>query len=123
MYVCLCLRQEGEKYFSSVRKKPPGWESSNWTADPILPHTAGMRSHASPFPALSFRVDSKVLSGFYILSSYNVCILVSSFHRAVASLNTPFIPADPSVPTMEKIKANPIFDYQLYFQEPVSSGS
>ncbi|GAB5570333.1 bifunctional epoxide hydrolase 2 isoform X2 [Prionailurus iriomotensis] len=37
---------------------------------------------------------------------------------AVASLNTPFIPADPSVPTMEKIKANPIFDYQLYFQEP-----
>ncbi|KAM5308201.1 bifunctional epoxide hydrolase 2 [Glossophaga mutica] len=38
--------------------------------------------------------------------------------RAVASLNTPFQPADPSVPLMEKIKANPIFDYQLYFQEP-----
>uniref|UniRef100_A0A5F9D523 ADAM metallopeptidase domain 2 n=1 Tax=Oryctolagus cuniculus TaxID=9986 RepID=A0A5F9D523_RABIT len=38
--------------------------------------------------------------------------------RAVASLNTPFIPADPNVPAMERIKANPVFDYQLYFQEP-----
>uniref|UniRef100_A0A673TVP7 Bifunctional epoxide hydrolase 2 n=1 Tax=Suricata suricatta TaxID=37032 RepID=A0A673TVP7_SURSU len=38
--------------------------------------------------------------------------------RAVASLNTPFVPADPRVPPMERIKANPVFDYQLYFQEP-----
>ncbi|XP_039073311.1 bifunctional epoxide hydrolase 2 isoform X2 [Hyaena hyaena] len=38
--------------------------------------------------------------------------------RAVASLNTPFIPADPRVPPMERIKANPVFDYQLYFQAP-----
>lgn len=37
---------------------------------------------------------------------------------AVASLNTPFLPAHPDVNPMEKIKANPIFDYQLYFQEP-----
>uniref|UniRef100_A0A8D2EAY4 Bifunctional epoxide hydrolase 2 n=1 Tax=Theropithecus gelada TaxID=9565 RepID=A0A8D2EAY4_THEGE len=38
--------------------------------------------------------------------------------RAVASLNTPFIPANPNVPPLESIKANPVFDYQLYFQEP-----
>uniref|UniRef100_A0A2K5QYN1 Bifunctional epoxide hydrolase 2 n=1 Tax=Cebus imitator TaxID=2715852 RepID=A0A2K5QYN1_CEBIM len=38
--------------------------------------------------------------------------------RAVASLNTPFIPANPNVHPMESIKANPVFDYQLYFQEP-----
>ncbi|XP_074066095.1 bifunctional epoxide hydrolase 2 isoform X1 [Macrotis lagotis] len=38
--------------------------------------------------------------------------------RAVASLNTPFLPADPAVPHIDKIKANPIFHYQLYFQEP-----
>ncbi|XP_010621757.1 bifunctional epoxide hydrolase 2 isoform X1 [Fukomys damarensis] len=38
--------------------------------------------------------------------------------RAVASLNTPFIPANPKVHPMETIKAIPVFDYQLYFQEP-----
>lgn len=38
--------------------------------------------------------------------------------RAVASLNTPFVPGNPQVPAMEFLKANPAFDYQLYFQEP-----
>ncbi|KAM9334035.1 bifunctional epoxide hydrolase 2 [Symphorus nematophorus] len=38
--------------------------------------------------------------------------------RAVASLNTPLFPVDPSVPPAEKLKAVPIFDYQLYFQKP-----
>ncbi|EPQ08028.1 Epoxide hydrolase 2 [Myotis brandtii] len=38
--------------------------------------------------------------------------------RAVASLNTPFVPANPNVSPMEILKANPIFNYQLYFQEP-----
>ncbi|XP_071335788.1 bifunctional epoxide hydrolase 2 isoform X2 [Trachinotus anak] len=38
--------------------------------------------------------------------------------RAVASLNTPLFPNDPSVPPAEKMKADPIFDYQLYFQKP-----
>ncbi|XP_056226694.1 bifunctional epoxide hydrolase 2 [Seriola aureovittata] len=38
--------------------------------------------------------------------------------RAVASLNTPLFPADPSAPPAEKVKALPIFDYQLYFQKP-----
>uniref|UniRef100_A0A8D0N443 AB hydrolase-1 domain-containing protein n=1 Tax=Sus scrofa TaxID=9823 RepID=A0A8D0N443_PIG len=37
---------------------------------------------------------------------------------AVASLNTPFMPSNPNVSPMEIIKANPVFDYQLYFQEP-----
>nr|XP_040031311.1 bifunctional epoxide hydrolase 2 isoform X3 [Gasterosteus aculeatus aculeatus] len=40
--------------------------------------------------------------------------------RAAASLNTPLFPADPSVSPAEKLKAIPIFDYQLYFQKPVS---
>ncbi|XP_044200592.1 bifunctional epoxide hydrolase 2-like [Thunnus albacares] len=38
--------------------------------------------------------------------------------RAVASLNTPLLPVDPSVHPAEMIKALPIFDYQLYFQKP-----
>ncbi|KAM3585400.1 uncharacterized protein V6R79_016897 [Siganus canaliculatus] len=38
--------------------------------------------------------------------------------RAVASLNTPLFPADPSVNPEEKVKALPIFDYQIYFQKP-----
>ncbi|XP_070814130.1 bifunctional epoxide hydrolase 2 [Chaetodon trifascialis] len=38
--------------------------------------------------------------------------------RAVASLNTPLFPANPSAPPAERLKANPIFDYQLYFQKP-----
>ncbi|KAM4601808.1 bifunctional epoxide hydrolase 2 [Polymixia lowei] len=38
--------------------------------------------------------------------------------RAVASLCTPLFPVDPSTPPVEKIKALPIFDYQIYFQNP-----
>lgn len=47
---------------------------------------------------------------------------IALFHpervRAVASLNTPFMPSNPKVSTMEIIKATPTFNYQLYFQEP-----
>lgn len=68
---------------------------------------------------LAFNWD-KVLSGSCRPSSYQIS--VSSFHRAVASLNTPYIAVNPNVPQIETIKANPIFDYQLYFQEPVSLG-
>lgn len=39
--------------------------------------------------------------------------------RAVASLNTPLFPADPSVPPGTGLKAIPIFDYQIYFEKPV----
>uniref|UniRef100_A0A8C4RRN3 Epoxide hydrolase 2, cytoplasmic n=1 Tax=Erpetoichthys calabaricus TaxID=27687 RepID=A0A8C4RRN3_ERPCA len=38
--------------------------------------------------------------------------------RAVASLNTPLFPVDPNADPMERLRALPIFDYQLYFQEP-----
>uniref|UniRef100_A0A8B9HCJ8 AB hydrolase-1 domain-containing protein n=1 Tax=Astyanax mexicanus TaxID=7994 RepID=A0A8B9HCJ8_ASTMX len=38
--------------------------------------------------------------------------------RAVASLNTPLFPVDPDTNPMERLKAMPIFDYQIYFQEP-----
>uniref|UniRef100_A0A3B5LC91 AB hydrolase-1 domain-containing protein n=1 Tax=Xiphophorus couchianus TaxID=32473 RepID=A0A3B5LC91_9TELE len=38
--------------------------------------------------------------------------------RAVASLNTPLFPPDPSKPASEKLKALPAFDYQIYFQKP-----
>ncbi len=40
--------------------------------------------------------------------------------RAVASLNTPLFPVDPKTNPMEKLMAMPIFDYQIYFQKPVS---
>ncbi|XP_038429678.1 bifunctional epoxide hydrolase 2 [Canis lupus familiaris] len=49
---------------------------------------------------------------------WNMALFYPERVRAVASLNTPFVPANPNVSTMEKIKANPVFDYQLYFQEP-----
>nr|XP_055028477.1 bifunctional epoxide hydrolase 2 isoform X1 [Misgurnus anguillicaudatus] len=38
--------------------------------------------------------------------------------RAVASLNTPLFPVDPNTNPLEKLKAIPLFDYQLYFQKP-----
>ncbi|XP_059183945.1 LOW QUALITY PROTEIN: bifunctional epoxide hydrolase 2 [Centropristis striata] len=38
--------------------------------------------------------------------------------RAVASLNTPLFRNDPSVSPAMKVKALPIFDYQIYFQKP-----
>uniref|UniRef100_A0A8C7CJ59 Epoxide hydrolase 2, cytoplasmic n=1 Tax=Oncorhynchus kisutch TaxID=8019 RepID=A0A8C7CJ59_ONCKI len=38
--------------------------------------------------------------------------------RAVASLNTPLFPVDPSKNPMDFLKTVPIFNYQLYFQEP-----
>ncbi|XP_065735445.1 bifunctional epoxide hydrolase 2 isoform X3 [Phocoena phocoena] len=49
---------------------------------------------------------------------WNMALFYPKRVRAVASLNTPFIPANPKVSPMEIIKANPAFDYQLYFQEP-----
>uniref|UniRef100_A0A8C9PR21 Bifunctional epoxide hydrolase 2 n=1 Tax=Spermophilus dauricus TaxID=99837 RepID=A0A8C9PR21_SPEDA len=49
---------------------------------------------------------------------WNMALFYPDRVRAVASVNTPFMPANPKVPLMEIIKANPVFDYQLYFQEP-----
>uniref|UniRef100_A0ACB8G8Y5 Bifunctional epoxide hydrolase 2 n=1 Tax=Sphaerodactylus townsendi TaxID=933632 RepID=A0ACB8G8Y5_9SAUR len=51
---------------------------------------------------------------------WNMALFYPERVRAVASLNTPFKPADPTVDIMELIKAIPVFDYQLYFQEQVS---
>ncbi|XP_053434362.1 bifunctional epoxide hydrolase 2 isoform X2 [Nycticebus coucang] len=49
---------------------------------------------------------------------WNMALFYPERVRAVASLNTPFLPANPNKSSMEFIKANPVFDYQLYFQEP-----
>uniref|UniRef100_A0A0E9WXR5 AB hydrolase-1 domain-containing protein n=2 Tax=Anguilla TaxID=7935 RepID=A0A0E9WXR5_ANGAN len=38
--------------------------------------------------------------------------------RAVASLNTPLFLVDPNTNPMERLKANPTFNYQIYFQTP-----
>nr|XP_060610683.1 bifunctional epoxide hydrolase 2 [Anolis sagrei ordinatus] len=38
--------------------------------------------------------------------------------KAVASLNTPYKPSNPQKDVMKQIEANPVFDYQLYFQKP-----
>ncbi|KFW03450.1 Bifunctional epoxide hydrolase 2, partial [Eurypyga helias] len=49
---------------------------------------------------------------------WNMALFYPERVRAVASLNTPYQPADPAVDIMEKMKAYPMFDYQFYFQEP-----
>uniref|UniRef100_A0A8C8B010 Epoxide hydrolase 2 n=1 Tax=Otus sunia TaxID=257818 RepID=A0A8C8B010_9STRI len=50
---------------------------------------------------------------------WNMALFYPERVRAVASLNTPYRPADPTVDIVEKMKAYPNFDYQFYFQEPV----
>ncbi|NWH75952.1 HYES hydrolase, partial [Piaya cayana] len=49
---------------------------------------------------------------------WNMALFYPERVRAVASLNTPYRPADPSVDIVEKMKSYPMFDYQFYFQEP-----
>ncbi|NXW55260.1 HYES hydrolase, partial [Eurystomus gularis] len=49
---------------------------------------------------------------------WNMALFYPERVRAVASLNTPYRPADPAVDIVEKMKAYPTFDYQFYFQEP-----
>ncbi|XP_044515552.1 bifunctional epoxide hydrolase 2-like [Gracilinanus agilis] len=51
---------------------------------------------------------------------WNMAVFYPERVRAVASLNTPFFPPDPAVPILEKLKKNPVFSYQIYFQKPVS---
>ncbi|NXJ85479.1 HYES hydrolase, partial [Trogon melanurus] len=49
---------------------------------------------------------------------WNMALFYPERVRAVASLNTPYRPADPTVDIVEKMKNYPAFDYQFYFQEP-----
>ncbi|XP_073191640.1 bifunctional epoxide hydrolase 2 isoform X3 [Lepidochelys kempii] len=49
---------------------------------------------------------------------WNMALFYPERVRAVAGLNTPYKPANPKVNVMDMIKAHPVFDYQLYFQEP-----
>uniref|UniRef100_A0A8C3JHF9 Epoxide hydrolase 2 n=1 Tax=Calidris pygmaea TaxID=425635 RepID=A0A8C3JHF9_9CHAR len=49
---------------------------------------------------------------------WNMALFYPERVRAVASLNTPYRPADPTVDIVEKMKSYPTFDYQFYFQEP-----
>ncbi|XP_050804791.1 bifunctional epoxide hydrolase 2-like [Gopherus flavomarginatus] len=49
---------------------------------------------------------------------WNMSLFYPERVRAVAGLNTPFRPANPNVDVMEMIKAHPVLDHQLYFQEP-----
>ncbi|KAM6220502.1 bifunctional epoxide hydrolase 2 [Rhynchocyon petersi] len=49
---------------------------------------------------------------------WNLALFYPERVRAVAGVNTPFMPMNTSVSLMEQVKANPRFDYQLYFQEP-----
>ena len=46
----------------------------------------------------------------------------SSFeHRAVIGVNTPYFPPNPKSNPLKKMHENPgVYDYQLYFQTPVS---
>ncbi|NXU55782.1 HYES hydrolase, partial [Turnix velox] len=49
---------------------------------------------------------------------WNMALFYPERVRAVASLNTPYRPANPTVDIVERMKAIPTFDYQFYFQEP-----
>ncbi|XP_042658969.1 bifunctional epoxide hydrolase 2 isoform X4 [Tyto alba] len=49
---------------------------------------------------------------------WNMALFYPERVRAVASLNTPYRPANPAVDIVEKMKTYPNFDYQFYFQEP-----
>ncbi|CAM2112391.1 unnamed protein product [Caretta caretta] len=49
---------------------------------------------------------------------WNMALFYPERVKAVAGLNTPYKPANPKVNVMDMIKAHPVFDYQLYFQEP-----
>uniref|UniRef100_A0A5F8HJ86 Epoxide hydrolase 2 n=1 Tax=Monodelphis domestica TaxID=13616 RepID=A0A5F8HJ86_MONDO len=49
---------------------------------------------------------------------WNMAIFYPERVRAVASVNSPFFPPDPVVPLKEKLKKNPVFNYQFYFQKP-----
>uniref|UniRef100_A0A8D0EWG8 Epoxide hydrolase 2 n=1 Tax=Strix occidentalis caurina TaxID=311401 RepID=A0A8D0EWG8_STROC len=49
---------------------------------------------------------------------WNMALFYPERVRAVASLNTPYRPADPTVDIVEKMKTYPNFDYQFYFQQP-----
>ncbi|NXD12195.1 HYES hydrolase, partial [Nothocercus nigrocapillus] len=49
---------------------------------------------------------------------WNMALFYPERVRAVASLNTPYRPADPSVDIVERMSSIPAFDYQFYFQEP-----
>ncbi|NWI70470.1 HYES hydrolase, partial [Todus mexicanus] len=49
---------------------------------------------------------------------WNMALFYPERVRAVASLNTPYRPADPTVDIVEKMKTYPTFEYQFYFQEP-----
>ncbi|NWX93026.1 HYES hydrolase, partial [Nothoprocta pentlandii] len=49
---------------------------------------------------------------------WNMALFYPERVRAVASLNTPYRPADPDVDIVERMSRVPAFDYQFYFQEP-----
>ncbi|TSO25139.1 Bifunctional epoxide hydrolase 2 [Bagarius yarrelli] len=50
--------------------------------------------------------------------AWNMALYFPERIRAVASLNTPIFPVDPNKNPMETIKFIPVFEYQIYFQEP-----
>ncbi|KAJ7341361.1 hypothetical protein JRQ81_005369 [Phrynocephalus forsythii] len=49
---------------------------------------------------------------------WNMALFYPERVKAVAGLNTPYRPSSPGMDVMKLIEANPVFDYQLYFQEP-----
>ncbi|XP_027028213.2 bifunctional epoxide hydrolase 2 [Tachysurus fulvidraco] len=50
--------------------------------------------------------------------AWNMALYYPERVRAVASLNTPLFPVDPNKHPMQTIKSIPVFEYQIYFQEP-----
>lgn len=77
--------------------------------------------HGSVFPGEGQVGNTHTLSpSTSTLAAELKCVFCRRCQRAVASLNTPLFRVDPNVSMEEKVKEMPIFDYQIYFQKPVS---
>ncbi|KAI5102478.1 bifunctional epoxide hydrolase 2 [Silurus meridionalis] len=50
--------------------------------------------------------------------AWNMALYYPERLRAVVSLNTPLFPVDPNKNPMQTLKSIPVFEYQIYFQEP-----
>ncbi|NXE57242.1 HYES hydrolase, partial [Casuarius casuarius] len=86
------------------------------------PGELGLLPRQAPAASLSPRqgIAQAVLighdwGGFVV---WNMALFYPERVRAVASLNTPYRPADPDVDIVEKMRSIPTFNYQFYFQEP-----
>ena len=114
------IDQQCSSYLTRLRPLPRWYHRSPWWV------TTGAALWCGPWPSIIPRESGeythtlkRILCHFLgALCQSKLCF--SFVWSAVASLNTPLFPLDPSVSPAKKVKDIPIFDYQIYFQKPVS---